>query len=336
MSTLSNHDFHINTRFSVFIIWSILFFIFFIVPLLLIYLDHLLRKLCRFLGCDCCVGRGRVDEDTGEEEPTSPGRYYSFMTGSQKREIQRLRNEIIKKCLDRYSVWLMVGQNTVVLKDGKGDDDLEKGVASVKDAGSSTEDKNTQSMQSENTKLDLNAFEMYIEDEENLQFTHVSIPHPGFDKNGNHVTSLSCIKKKKNQANKGFRFIYNLWPSKTNKPEQSQHQSTPIVQLQEKRTAPKFCAICLASYEPHDKISWSSNEACTHVFHNECILIWLSTLGKKWSRSQQFSANPELKELLGYSLECKFGFHTLYFYLVSMLTKLVITLRSVLQTRICE
>lgn len=205
------------------------------------------------------------------------------MTGSQKREIQRLRNEMIKKCLDNYSVGFMVGQDTVLLKD------------------SSTEDKR-ESTRTENTEPDPNASDMYFEDEENPQFAHVLIPHPGFDKNGNHVTSLSCTKKKK--SNEGFEFICNLWSRKEINPEQSPPQSTPKVQLHEKRTAPKFCAICLASYEPRDKISWSSNEACTHVFHNECILTWLSTLGRKWSRSRRFSVNPESKELLGYSLEC--------------------------------
>ena len=35
------------------------------------------------------------------------------------------------------------------------------------------------------------------------------------------------------------------------------------------------CAICLCSYDIDDVVVWSSNEDCTHAFHDECILAWL-------------------------------------------------------------
>eukprot|EP00543_Licmophora_paradoxa_P015163 CAMPEP_0202477796 /NCGR_PEP_ID=MMETSP1360-20130828/94125_1 /ASSEMBLY_ACC=CAM_ASM_000848 /TAXON_ID=515479 /ORGANISM="Licmophora paradoxa, Strain CCMP2313" /LENGTH=353 /DNA_ID=CAMNT_0049105049 /DNA_START=530 /DNA_END=1591 /DNA_ORIENTATION=+ len=35
------------------------------------------------------------------------------------------------------------------------------------------------------------------------------------------------------------------------------------------------CSICLGEYQEGDKICWSHNQYCRHVFHRECILEWL-------------------------------------------------------------
>lgn len=49
---------------------------------------------------------------------------------------------------------------------------------------------------------------------------------------------------------------------------------------QEERREPAHCAVCLAEYEPGDTVVWSLNPDCQHVFHDDCILTWLSR-GKK-------------------------------------------------------
>jgi len=36
-----------------------------------------------------------------------------------------------------------------------------------------------------------------------------------------------------------------------------------------------MCTICLCSYEVGSDVVWSSNSACEHVFHEECIEKWL-------------------------------------------------------------
>jgi len=43
-----------------------------------------------------------------------------------------------------------------------------------------------------------------------------------------------------------------------------------------KRNASTLCAICLCPYEPGDRVCWSSNPTCPHVFHEECIVPWFT------------------------------------------------------------
>jgi hypothetical protein len=77
------------------------------------------------------------------------------------------------------------------------------------------------------------------------------------------------------------------------------------------RQVPNGCAICLSCFEVDDKLSWSSNPECSHVFHHSyvpvsligfyecrsktnsrslrcsCILDWLQTSGKKALRRRR-------------------------------------------------
>lgn len=41
------------------------------------------------------------------------------------------------------------------------------------------------------------------------------------------------------------------------------------------RLVPNVCSICLSNYSVGNTVVWSSNEACEHVFHENCILQWL-------------------------------------------------------------
>lgn len=42
-----------------------------------------------------------------------------------------------------------------------------------------------------------------------------------------------------------------------------------------KRTVPNCCAVCLCPYEEGETVVWSSNRACKHAFHEECVVEWL-------------------------------------------------------------
>lgn len=51
------------------------------------------------------------------------------------------------------------------------------------------------------------------------------------------------------------------------------------------------CAICLNAYSIGDKVTSSSGLSnCTHVFHQDCIVEWLMTLGKKAHRDAQWAS----------------------------------------------
>jgi len=46
-----------------------------------------------------------------------------------------------------------------------------------------------------------------------------------------------------------------------------------------KRCISGECVICLAPYRIDETVIWSPNKLCTHAYHKDCILTWLSKKG---------------------------------------------------------
>lgn len=65
------------------------------------------------------------------------------------------------------------------------------------------------------------------------------------------------------------------------------------------------CSICLTAFSVGDKVSWSSLH-CDHAFHQECIVEWLMTLGKKNnSIAESTSTNTIMqRHLCNYNMVC--------------------------------
>ncbi len=147
-----------------------------------------------------------------------------------------------------------------------------------------------------------------------IEYTHISIPMPGCEITGeSSICSIEASQESYRQEGKRKRWkLPSLFQTGKNDGsgsdrETSQAQTEPVsvtneptsqLQAIEKRSVPIFCAVCLSEFEKCDRVCWSSNANCSHVFHEKCILQWLTSFGKKRSTSQIFTKNPSDEELL--------------------------------------
>lgn len=62
------------------------------------------------------------------------------------------------------------------------------------------------------------------------------------------------------------------------KPQSGNYEGIDGTQThQENNNTSVECSICLEVLEPGEKLSWSRNLICQHVFHHECLMSWLMT-----------------------------------------------------------
>ncbi len=145
---------------------------------------------------------------------------------------------------------------------------------------------------------------------DDVEYTHISVPLPGCDVAGIDIST--ALEKQHTQHRKRWKLpsLFQTRNDDTIGRETSQienivinnktqqNEQLKIDKMAEKRHAPVSCAICLSEYEKYDRVCWSSNAECSHVFHEDCILQWLSSSGKKRSMSQYYSKHPTDAKLL--------------------------------------
>ena len=137
-----------------------------------------------------------------------------------------------------------------------------------------------------------------------IEYTHISIPMPGCEMTGiDHISSIEAAKGSR-QEGRRWKLLSLFQSGKDEESDRSQTQTEPDkpnnsqLQTVEKRSVPIFCAICLSEFEKGDRVCWSSNANCSHVFHEDCILQWLMSSGKKISMNQYFTKHPTDAKLL--------------------------------------
>lgn len=174
------------------------------------------------------------------------------------------------------------------------------------------------------------------DNDKDLSFTHVLLPYPGVGlldglcieaSSSDEDTSDNSNNNDNNEVSRGEseKMKKGKWPfawvhfAKRKEEDDDEHNNnnnidddTEIAIQQEtskhkrsRRQVPIFCSICLSEFDLHQHICWSSNSACTHVFHSDCMIQWLVTLGRKHSTMKRFTLNPTERQLLGhYELQC--------------------------------
>lgn len=145
----------------------------------------------------------------------------------------------------------------------------------------------------------------------NDRYTHVQIPFPGCDIDGLKLKEESIPVGGKSINNWRFPFVQKkIQVNDIQEPQEEEaeigdtNNDDNVMRTDVQRNVPHFCAVCLGEYAISETISWSSNPHCTHVFHQECIIKWLNTLGRKMTKYHRFGDDPSVLQLLNYKLEC--------------------------------
>ena len=198
------------------------------------------------------------------------------------------------------------------LKNNEGDIDVETGIVLRRgvDPPSSEDDEEENKQEEE-------------KEGESVEYTHVLVPQPGYNVDGENVVIPTIpdeeAENKLKNNNKERKARIRLFGGGGGKEKEKEESASKEIEIKEdpttntddneekgekNRPCSIFCAICLGEYEPSERVSWSSNPSCTHVFHEDCVTNWLVSLGRTKSKQQRFAPEPTVAQLFNYELEC--------------------------------
>lgn len=295
-----------DPRITVFIIWGIFITLFICIPI-----RRAVRKMLTMFGCTCC---GEEDEivpaNNGGRETN-----YELLSNARKQEMDSLRDSHLTYRLHPFSLTLEKKHMSRRTSDSETPDSSPSGNSLPQDKrlDSGQCDGHVSSDVEAGFKRGMDPPELDEEGEgdEGLdgQYTHISIPLPGHDFDCVDGLSLptACSedeKKPEEEKRPKARIFGGRGREGSKDVKAEQHADADEKKGGERRDCPIFCAICLAEYEPSDRVSWSSNPDCTHAFHEDCVVQWLVSLGRTKSKKQRFADNPTEAQLLNYELEC--------------------------------
>lgn len=321
---MSSSDYSPTTDF---IIWGIFAFTFIVLPYVAGARDRILARICRCFGISIVEQDGNEVDSDGRPIYSETDRYYTNLQERTKDQVHEIRAREISKRLTAFSLELSA-ENMISRQHDKGEhdpldddtsqnccfDNMEEAREGSEDATSHTVALREKQKEGIATNDDIGAsIESSTERSSSgeANYTHICIPLPGYNKNG--IIGARGRKPMKKPtpsfASKIFR-RENIDAKKQTKQSSEVEDDASVAeeddtqQKSDRREVPIFCAICLGEYETADRVCWSSNTACTHVFHHDCIFQWLKASGKRVCKEQRFSETPSVDQVLNFAMEC--------------------------------
>jgi len=202
------------------------------------------------------------------ESPPSPGSVVTALSDEDKEKIEKLRSSAILRHLSKFTT-ILKEENMVTLTSPTATEEKSNKCCILAE-NSIIDEEEQQSLQVDLEKGTLN-------NNDTAHHSHICVPLPG---------QQSCEPR-------------------TNDTDNTSEITNLTNDIPETRNVPNLCIICHDEYELSDKVCWASSSDCTHVFHEECIVRWLTSLGwMKLKEHKQPESMIEEEKCLNYDLEC--------------------------------
>ena len=277
---------------------------------------RLVARLCHLVGCTCIPLE--AEEDEGPSPSSQSAVQYDFLSNLKKQEIDLLRASYITYRVFPFSKTL-VERDLVCLRASGDESSCDERIA----GDQPPQDRMKQEPQEESSrgqgdiemKSETGSSSAVAEKAgpcELVEFTHILVPQPGHNFDDLDMTLAHADHGEEEKRPKGgsdkHRSRSMLFPKKESEEVKAEEQpAKKLVHEPAKavrRQVPINCAVCLEEYEVGERVTWSANADCRHVFHEKCLVEWLISLGKAKSKNVRYTDRPTESELLNFELEC--------------------------------